>query len=73
MTILKFIDPRFFWGLLSSLINRIDAKIKRRKRVKEIEENEKYDEKIDEMIDNALIDDLNKELGWEGDPNTDED
>ena len=57
--------PEFFYKLLSSLINRIDALIKRGKRKKEIEENIEYDGKIDEMIEDVLIEDINKELGWD--------
>lgn len=57
--------PDFFYKLLSSLINRIDALIKRGKRKKEIKENIEYDGKIDEMIEDVLIEDINKELGWD--------
>lgn len=68
MSIIDLIKaPEFFYKLLSSLINRIDALIKRRKRKKEINENAEYDNKIDEMIDGVLIEDINKELGWDKD------
>jgi len=57
--------PDFFYKIISSLINRIDALIKRNKRKKEIKENIEYDGKIDEMIEDVLIEDINKELGWD--------
>jgi 5-bromo-4-chloroindolyl phosphate hydrolysis protein len=66
MNILNLLKaPEFFYNLLSSLINRIDAFIKRSKRKKEMQDNSDYDNKIDEMIDEVLIDDINKELGWD--------
>jgi hypothetical protein len=57
--------PKFFWNLISSAINRIDALLKRNKQKKKIEENEEYSEKIDKLIEDNLISDINKELGWD--------
>jgi hypothetical protein len=57
--------PKFFWNLISSAINRIDALLKRNKQKKKIEENEEYSEKIDKLIEDNLINDINKELGWD--------
>ena len=57
--------PKFFWNLISSAINRVDALLKRNKQKKKIEENEEYSEKIDKLIEDNLISDINKELGWD--------
>jgi hypothetical protein len=57
--------PKFFWNLISSAINRIDALLKRNKQKKKIEENEEYSDKIDKLIEDNLISDINKELGWD--------
>jgi RNA polymerase-binding transcription factor DksA len=65
LDLLKFTD--FIVNMLSSLINRIDSAAKRKKRENEIDKNDEFDDEIDEMIDENLVDEINKELGWDED------